>query len=73
MKVSNQRADTNRARALKPVATLGFHIRGMVSDAEDALCDAQVHAPPVTPLTRRSDVVPGQVGHELLSIQDLTG
>lgn len=35
--VSNQRADTIRARVLEPVNALGFRIRGIVSDAEDAL------------------------------------
>jgi hypothetical protein len=37
VKVSNQRAETIRVQVLKPVNTLGFHIRGIVSDAEDAL------------------------------------
>jgi hypothetical protein len=36
-KVSNQRTETIRTRVLKPVNALGFRIRGIVSDAEDAL------------------------------------
>jgi len=37
VKVSNQRADTIRAQVLAPVNALGFRIRGIVSDAEDAV------------------------------------
>jgi len=37
VKVSNQRADTLRVQVLEPVNALGCRIRGMVSDAEDAL------------------------------------
>lgn len=35
--VSNQRAETIRLQVLKPVDDLGFQIRGIVSDAEDAI------------------------------------
>jgi len=44
VKVSNQRAETIRTRLLAPVHALGFSVRGMVSDAEDAIrcaCQAQ--------------------------------
>lgn len=37
VKVSNQRAETIRRKVLEPVNALGFRIRGVVSDAEDAL------------------------------------
>lgn len=42
VKVSNQRAATIRTQVLEPVRALGFPVRGIVSDAEDALhraCD----------------------------------
>jgi hypothetical protein len=37
VKVSNQRADTIRAKVLAPIAALAFSIRGIVSDAEEAI------------------------------------
>ena len=37
VKVSNQRADTIRAKVLEPVQALGFRVRGIVSDAEEAI------------------------------------
>jgi hypothetical protein len=37
VKVSNQRAETLQRKVLEPVQALGFRIRGIVSDAEDAL------------------------------------
>jgi hypothetical protein len=37
VKVSNQRAETIRRKVLEPVNALGFRIRGIVSDAEEAL------------------------------------
>lgn len=37
VKVSNQRADTLRAQVLEPVRDLGFRVRAIVSDAEDAI------------------------------------
>jgi hypothetical protein len=37
VKVSSQGADTIRVRVLKPVQALGFPVRGIVSDAEDAI------------------------------------
>lgn len=37
VKVSNQQAATIRTQVLEPVQALGFPIRGIVSDAEDAL------------------------------------
>jgi hypothetical protein len=37
VKVSNQRAETIQMQVLEPVQALGFRIRGVVSDAEDAL------------------------------------
>jgi hypothetical protein len=37
VKVSNQRAATIRTQVLEPVRALGFPVRGIVSDAEDAL------------------------------------
>ncbi len=38
--LANQRADTIRARVLAPVHALGFQVRGIVSDAEEALHQA---------------------------------
>jgi len=37
VKVSSQGAETIRVRVLKPVQALGFPVRGIVSDAEDAI------------------------------------
>lgn len=37
VKVSNQRTATIRTQVLEPVRALGFPVRGIVSDAEDAL------------------------------------
>jgi len=36
-KLPNQRADTIRLRVLEPIDALGFKLRGIVSDAEDAI------------------------------------
>ena len=36
-KLSNQRAETIRARLLEPIRALGFTVRAIVSDAEDAI------------------------------------
>jgi hypothetical protein len=44
VKVSNQRAETIRTRVLAPIDVWGFTMRGVVSDAEDAIrcaCQAQ--------------------------------
>jgi len=49
VKVSNQRADTIRRRVLEPVQALGFPVRGLVSDAEDALHRACQHVWPGRP------------------------
>jgi hypothetical protein len=49
VKVSNQRAETIRVKVLEPVKALGFRIRGIVSDAEDALHRAGREAWPGRP------------------------
>lgn len=46
VKVSNQRAETIRTRVLAPIQAWGFTVRGIVSDAEDAIrCACQVQWP----------------------------